>query len=162
LPLAVVVYRPELDVWAPGAHAGTFRGNVLAMAAGAATIRQVVRDDLPVHAAAMGARLLDGLRSAAALGRGTVGDVRGRGLMVGVELVDGERLGPTGVPEPDGQLAERLQRAMLERGVIVELGGRGDAVIRFLPPLIIQPAEVDRVVEVFAEALSHVAAEAGR
>jgi diaminobutyrate-2-oxoglutarate transaminase len=159
LPLAVIVYRPELDVWAPGAHAGTFRGNVLAMAAGTATIRHVVREDLSSHAAAMGARLLDGLRQAAPRGRGRVGDVRGRGLMIGVELVHLDRLGPTGVPEPDGGLVARLQRAMLERGVIVEVGGQDDAVVRFLPPLVIQPHEVDRVVDVFADALDHVTAE---
>jgi diaminobutyrate-2-oxoglutarate transaminase len=159
LPLAVIVYRPELDVWAPGAHAGTFRGNVLAMATGTATIRQVLRDDLAAHATVMGARLLDGLRQAVPRGRGRVGDVRGQGLMVGVELVDVDDLGPTGVPEPDGRLAERLQRAMLERGVIVELGGRAGGVIRFLPPLIIQPPEIDRVIDAFSDALSEVTAE---
>jgi hypothetical protein len=74
--------------------------------------------------------------------------------MVGVEIVDPERPDATGVPEPDGALAARIQRAMLDRKVIVELGGRSDAVVRFLPPLIVEPAHVDRIVEAFAAALA--------
>ena len=157
LPIAVVVYRCELDVWEPGAHAGTFRGNQLAMATGAAAIRCVVRDGLAEHAAAMGKRLMAGLRAACA-GSERVGEVRGRGLMVGVELVDPSRPGTTGVPEADGAAAALLQRAMLDRRVIVELGGRADAVLRFLPPLIIRPHEVDQVVEAFASSLAALAA----
>jgi diaminobutyrate-2-oxoglutarate transaminase len=153
LPLAVIVYREELDVWSPGAHAGTFRGNQLAMATGAATIRHVVDEGLADHAGAMGLRLLAGLRS---VGRDDprVGDVRGRGLMVGVEVVDPARLGATGVPEPDGQVAARIQRAMLDRRVIVELGGPADGVVRFLPPLVIGPEQIDQIVDCFAAALA--------
>jgi diaminobutyrate-2-oxoglutarate transaminase len=153
LPLAVVVYRRELDVWAPGAHAGTFRGNQLAMATGAATIRHVVAEGLADHAAAMGARLVEGLVAVAA-GVPGVGDVRGRGLMVGVELVDPDRLDGTGTPVPAGPVAAALQRAMLDRGVIVEVGGREDAVLRFLPPLVIDAVTIDRVVDAFAASLA--------
>jgi diaminobutyrate-2-oxoglutarate transaminase len=126
------------------------------MATGTATIRHVVREGLAAHSAAMGERLLAGLRDVVPSGCDRVGDVRGRGLMVGVELVDVEHLGPTGVPEPDGPTAARLQRAMLRRGVIVELGGRSDAVVRLLPPLIIGPHDVDRVIDTFAAALTEV------
>jgi diaminobutyrate-2-oxoglutarate transaminase len=152
LPLAVIVFRSELDVWAPGAHAGTFRGNQLAMATGAATIRHVAGEGLADHAADMGRRLVDGLRAVSG-GIAQVGDVRGRGLMVGVELVDAERVDATGVPEPDGALALRVQHEMLQRRVIAEVGGRADAVLRFLPPLIIEPHQVDHVVETFGSAL---------
>ena len=155
LPLAAVVYRRELDVWAPGAHAGTFRGNQLAMATGAATIRHVVREGLADHAAVMGARMVDGLAAVSA-GSPWVGDVRGRGLMVGVELVDPERSDRSGRPAPAGAVASFLQRAMLDRLVIAEVGGREDAVLRFLPPLVIGPEDVDRVVEAFAGALAAV------
>ncbi|MCQ8194690.1 diaminobutyrate--2-oxoglutarate transaminase family protein [Streptomyces rugosispiralis] len=94
LPLAVVVYREELDVWPPGAHAGTFRGNQLAMAAGAATLAYVRENNLAERAATVGARMLDRLRQFAT-GRRWIGDVRGRGLMIGLELVDPEA-GPAG------------------------------------------------------------------
>lgn len=89
LPLAVVVYRDELDVWEPGAHAGTFRGNQLAMAAGTATLTYVRENRLAERAATLGSRMLDQLRSLAREFP-CIGDVRGRGLMIGMELVDAE------------------------------------------------------------------------
>ncbi|WP_329224037.1 diaminobutyrate--2-oxoglutarate transaminase family protein [Streptomyces sp. NBC_01485] len=89
LPLAVVVYRDDLDVWEPGAHAGTFRGNQLAMAAGTATLAYVRENGLAERAATLGARMLGRLRSLAQ-DFPCMGDVRGRGLMIGVELVDPE------------------------------------------------------------------------
>ncbi len=141
LPLALVVYRAELDGLPSGAHAGTFRGNQLAMAAGSATIRHVVDAGLPAHAAVVGGRLMAGLAEAVA-DLAETADVRGRGLMVGVELM-----------APG--LARRVQRAMLDLGVIVEVGGRDDAVVRFLPPLIVTADHVDRVVETFSAALAH-------
>ncbi|MFJ9153668.1 diaminobutyrate--2-oxoglutarate transaminase family protein [Streptomyces sp. NPDC102270] len=89
LPLAVVVYRDDLDVWEPGAHAGTFRGNQLAMAAGTATMAYVRANDLTARAATLGARMLDQLRSLAREFP-VIGDVRGRGLMIGVEMVEAD------------------------------------------------------------------------
>ncbi|WP_210589213.1 diaminobutyrate--2-oxoglutarate transaminase family protein [Streptomyces sp. GESEQ-35] len=87
LPLALVVYRDDLDVWEPGAHAGTFRGNQLAMAAGTATLAYVRENRLAERAADLGTRMLSQLHSLADEFP-CVGDVRGRGLMIGVELVD--------------------------------------------------------------------------
>ncbi|MEV0255560.1 diaminobutyrate--2-oxoglutarate transaminase family protein [Streptomyces sp. NPDC050732] len=100
LPLAVVVYRDDLDVWPPGAHAGTFRGNQLAMAAGAATLAYVRENGLAERAATLGARMLAQLRSLAA-DHPCIGEVRGRGLMIGVELVDpASDTGPGPAPKP--------------------------------------------------------------
>ncbi|WUQ66872.1 diaminobutyrate--2-oxoglutarate transaminase family protein [Streptomyces canus] len=105
LPLAVVVYRDDLDVWEPGAHAGTFRGNQLAMAAGTATMAHVRENGLTERAATLGARMLDQLRG---LSRefSVIGDVRGRGLMIGMEMVEtgeGEDEGDgRGVARPGG------------------------------------------------------------
>ncbi|MPY46209.1 aminotransferase class III-fold pyridoxal phosphate-dependent enzyme, partial [Streptomyces phyllanthi] len=87
LPLAVVIYRDDLDVWRPGDHAGTFRGNQLAMAAGTATLAHVRENRLAEHAATLGARMLTQLQ-ALTDDFACVGDVRGRGLMIGVELVN--------------------------------------------------------------------------
>lgn len=89
LPLAVVVYREDLDVWPPGAHAGTFRGNQLAMAAGTATLAYVRENGLAARAAELGERMLGQLRELEGA-YGCVGEVRGRGLMIGVELVEAE------------------------------------------------------------------------
>uniref|UniRef100_UPI002867D3AE diaminobutyrate--2-oxoglutarate transaminase family protein n=1 Tax=Streptomyces shenzhenensis TaxID=943815 RepID=UPI002867D3AE len=98
LPLAVVVYRDDLDVWEPGAHAGTFRGNQLAMAAGAATLAHVRENALAERAGLLGTRMLSQLRRLQD-DFACVGDVRGRGLMIGVELVDPEGEELTGATE---------------------------------------------------------------
>ncbi len=153
LPLSVVVYHESLDRWLPGAHAGTFRGNQLAMVAGLATLRFIKKERLAEHAAVMGRRLFAQL-SALADRHPCVGEVRGRGLMIGVEIVEpaGARDG-SGHPPPCPELASALQRACLRRGLILELGGRHGCTVRLLPPLIITEAEVDRVAEIFAAAL---------
>lgn len=97
LPLAVIVHREDLDVWEPGAHAGTFRGNQLAMAAGAATLAHVRANGLAERAATLGAHMLEELRRLARHFP-CIGDVRGRGLMIGVEMVDPEADGGQGPP----------------------------------------------------------------
>jgi diaminobutyrate-2-oxoglutarate transaminase len=157
LPLAIVVYHEELDVWEPGAHAGTFRGNQLAMAAGEATIDYVLEHDLDDHTATVGNRFRDRLESTAER-FDTVGDVRGRGLMLGVEFVDpaAEWQG-AGPHAPDTDLAEAVQAECFERGLVIELGGRDGATARFLPPLIVSKSQVDDITAIFDEAVATVA-----
>lgn len=156
LPLAVVVYHEDLDVWEPGAHAGTFRGNQLAMAAGEATINYILEHDLDDHATDVGKHLRDRLESTAER-FGVVGDVRGRGLMLGVEFVD-----PTsgwqgaGPHAPDSDFAEAVQAECFDRGLIVELGGRDGATARFLPPLVVSKSQADEIATIFDEAVSTV------
>ncbi|EST34260.1 2,4-diaminobutyrate 4-aminotransferase [Streptomyces roseochromogenus subsp. oscitans DS 12.976] len=171
LPLAVIVYRDDLDVWQPGAHAGTFRGNQLAMAAGTATLTHVRENRLAERAAALGARMLGQLGELADT-FACVGEVRGRGLMIGVELVDpeGARAAPddhhltssgpepTRTPHPAApELAAAVQRECLQRGLIVELGGRHSAVVRLLPPLTISDEQAAAVLDRLADAVAAVA-----
>ncbi|WP_343245109.1 diaminobutyrate--2-oxoglutarate transaminase family protein [Streptomyces sp. SID14478] len=176
LPLAVLVYRDDLDVWPPGAHAGTFRGNQLAMAAGAATLAHVRENRLAERAAELGARMIGQLRSLAAEFP-CIGEVRGRGLMIGVELVDPEAApvpptgadaldltadpllggpGPTPMPAAPA-LAAAVRDACLDRGLIVELGGRHSSVVRLLPPLTITDEQAAAVIDRLADALAAVA-----
>jgi diaminobutyrate-2-oxoglutarate transaminase len=151
LPLAVVVYRDELDTWKPGAHTGTFRGNQLAMAAGLATLRFILQNDLTVHAERMGQVLMQRLRELQSV-YPWIGDVRGRGLMVGAEIVDPERRDRWGRCVHDGGRARSLQQACFQRGLILEVGGRHGSVLRFLPPLIVTEDEIDRIADIVAEA----------
>ncbi|WP_247003131.1 diaminobutyrate--2-oxoglutarate transaminase [Halosolutus gelatinilyticus] len=154
LPLAVVVYDESLDVWEPGAHAGTFRGNQLAMAAGEATIDYVLEHDLADHAAAMGNRLRDRLESTAER-TDRIGDVRGRGLMLGVEFVDPDAdWRGAGPHAPDGDFAAAVRAACFDRGLVIELGGREGATARFLPPLIVSATQVDEIATIFDEAVT--------
>ncbi|MFF4805168.1 diaminobutyrate--2-oxoglutarate transaminase family protein [Streptomyces sp. NPDC001351] len=185
LPLAVVVYRDDLDVWEPGAHAGTFRGNQLAMAAGTATLAHVRENHLAERAATLGSRMITQLRSLAREFP-CIGDVRGRGLMIGLELVDpeGDREGreggadrsadcrpltsgttPAAVPDSragsprpaDPELAAAVQRECLRRGLIVEVGGRHASVVRLLPPLTISDEQAAAVLDRLADAVETAA-----
>ncbi|MDR6553502.1 aspartate aminotransferase family protein [Paenibacillus qinlingensis] len=153
LPLSVIVYREELDKWEPGAHAGTFRGNQLAMAAGTATLRIIREERLVEHAAAVGERLckhLEQTKTAVTC----IGQVRGRGLMIGAEIVDTEREADRIGSYPANQgLAREIQQQCLKRGLILELGGRHGSVVRFLPPLNVTEQEIDRIAEIFHEAV---------
>ena len=154
LPLAVIAYDQDLDVWAPGAHTGTFRGNTLAMAAGTATLRFVAENRLPERAAELGARMLGALNALATRHR-SIGDVRGRGLMLGIELVEADAAPDAcGSRPPAPELAARVRSECLRRGLIVELGGRHDAVVRLLPPLIITDEQADTVLERLADSLA--------
>lgn len=152
LPLAAIVYRGEL-AWAEGAHAGTFPGQQLAMAAGTATIKYVLEHDLATSARKIGERMRAAFEDAAREVP-AIGDVRGRGLMIGVEVVD-----PDGAVDALGAraaapgLARKVRTAAMERGLLVELGGRRGAVVRLLPPLTITDAEADRVVAILVDAM---------
>ncbi|MGW1759172.1 diaminobutyrate--2-oxoglutarate transaminase family protein [Streptomyces mirabilis] len=162
LPLAVVVYRDDLDVWQPGAHAGTFRGNQLAMAAGTATLAYVRENGLAERAATLGSHMLTQLRGLAEEFP-CIGDVRGRGLMIGVELVDPETAPDTTTDDPRPaapELAAAVQRECLRRGLIVELGGRRASVVRLLPPLTISDEQATAVLDRLADAVAAVAAAA--
>ncbi|MFE9618739.1 aminotransferase class III-fold pyridoxal phosphate-dependent enzyme [Streptomyces sp. NPDC006384] len=154
LPLAAIVHRDDLCAGEPGA--GTFRGNQLALAAGTATLAHIRANRLAEHAAALGAGMLARLRGLGAE-LPCVGEVRGRGLMLGVELV---------TPDGEGGAAPRtaaaVQRECLRRGLVVDRTGPSANVVRLLPPLTITEDQAAAVLERLADALRTVAATAHR
>ncbi len=150
LPLAVLAFDDSIDAWRGGEHAGTFRGNQLAMATGQLTMQIILRDGLCDHAAAMGERLRKKL---VLIDSDCIGEVRGRGLMQGVEIVNGNKLNKMGHPEPGAERAVRVQTEALKRGLIIERGGRQGCVLRFLPSLIINEAEIDFIADVIRRAI---------
>ncbi|WP_326770469.1 diaminobutyrate--2-oxoglutarate transaminase family protein (plasmid) [Streptomyces sp. NBC_01591] len=154
LPAAVILYDKRLDVWLPGAHSGTFRGNQAAFAAGVATIEAVRRDGVLANVRERSAQLTRRLTELRAL-TPRVSDIRGLGLMTGVELAD------PATGEPASELALHVQREALLRGLIIELGGRDDGVLRLLPPLNCTAAEVDTAVDILHAALSRALMTAG-
>ncbi len=159
LPMSVIIYDADLDVWEPGAHAGTFRGNQMAMAAGLATLKLIQENDLPSHAVAMGARLTERLAETQSACR-MIGDIRGRGLMIGVEIVDPDgKPDGQGHPPADGDMARRLQQECLRRGLIIELGGRYGAVARFLSPLIVNSDDIDAISAIFNASCQAISSE---
>jgi diaminobutyrate-2-oxoglutarate transaminase len=157
LPLAVVVYHKDLDTWDPGAHCGTFRGNQLAMATGTATIRHIRENKLIENAATMG-NLFKDLLGKIQSETHCLGDIRGRGLMIGVEIVNPfSGVLQSGKPQRYEQLSRKIQAECFSRGLILEIGGRQSSVLRFMPPLMITELQVRHICSIFKEAV--VAAE---
>ncbi len=153
LPMSLLVINKQHDTWKPGEHTGTFRGNQLAMVSGAKALEIIQRDNLVEHANIAGQYLHYGLESIQKRVN-CIAEVRGKGLMLGVEIKNpnGE-LNKFGEPQADSELTLSIQRAALERGLIVEKGGREGAVIRFLPPLIISFEQIDFALRVFEDAI---------
>jgi 4-aminobutyrate aminotransferase len=145
MPLGAIIAGRGLMDWPAGSHASTFCGNPVACAAALATLDVIEEGNLLANATAMGERLQAGLR-ALAEEHEAIGEVRGLGLMVGVELVaDRESR------EPAKDLRNRVIRKCFERGVL--LLGCGKSVIRFIPPLNVVAHEIDLGLEILAGAL---------
>jgi len=152
LPVSLLLYNRKYDVWTSGDHAGTFRGNQLAMVAGTATMQHILRNNLPSEAFAKGKYLIDALTSLKS--RIPVwGDVRGRGLMIGIEIIGGIN---KNYDDPDSRiLTQKIKQECLKRGLIVESGGRNGAVLRLLPPLNITFEILDDVIRILDESSNY-------
>jgi 4-aminobutyrate aminotransferase len=151
LPLsAIVAARAVHERWGRGAHGSTFGGNPVACAAGLAVLETIHDGDLVANAAARGAELTAGLQRIAAEDD-RIGDVRGPGLMVGVEFVHDRTS-----REPDGMLPDRLMAACADAGLLVLTCGRNHEVVRWIPPLDVTAAEISEGVEIFGEALATI------
>ena len=159
MPMACIAFTEDLNKWAPAAHTGTFRGNQIGFATGAAGIKYMKEQRLWEAAASKGEWLrarMEALKAELPF----IGDVRGRGLMMGIELVHPGTSDHTGVPLPNGELAIATQkRAFHQNKLIVEKGGRHGAVMRFLPPLTIEQGELEHGVDLFEKSLRDAAAE---
>jgi 4-aminobutyrate aminotransferase len=147
LPLGVTVAKADVMDWPPGAHASTFGGNPVACVAANATIA-LLREALVKNAETVGARLQSGL-AALKDKHALIGDVRGKGLMVGVELVRDRVTKERATTERDHVVDEAFARGML-------ILGAGRNAVRFSPPLVLTAAQADTAVRIFDEALSAV------
>lgn len=143
MPLGATVARAEIMRWEPGAHASTFGGNPVSCAAALTTL-ELLEEGLLENAARMGAYLMERLREWPRRFP-CVGDVRGLGLMIGVELVRDGR-------EPAAELRDEVVQAAFERGLLVL--GAGDSTIRLSPPLTISRAQCDCAIEILEECLT--------
>ncbi len=136
MPIGAFIARESVWTWPPGSHGSTFAGNPVCAAAGLATL-ELIDAELRENAARMGARLRAGLEEAAA-GTEAIRDIRGLGLMLGVEFHSHEA-------------AQAVQHAAFERGLLVL--ECGDASLRFSPPLIVTEDDIATALRIFAEAL---------
>ena len=146
LPLAGLAARRELmERWIPGSHGGTFGGNAVACAAAVATLEAMRDEGMVENAAAMGEVLLDSLREVQTA-RPAIGDVRGVGLMVATEFTTREG-------RPWTELAKAVSRRAFESGLMLLTCGTYDQAIRWIPPLIVNDAQIKQALSIFGEAL---------
>jgi 4-aminobutyrate aminotransferase len=148
MPLGAIVTRRELqEQWGVGAHGTTFGGNPVSCAAGIAVLQTIADQGLVANAAARGEELKAGLMALMAQDD-RIGDVRGRGLMVGVELVRDRA-----TRDPDGETCEALIQACADRGLLVLNCGTHHNVVRWLPPIDVTTEEIARALDLFGAAL---------
>ncbi len=149
IPLSVVAYRADLakEPVPRGFHLGTYRANPLALAVGAETLRILKEDDLIARTRVRGERLVGEFRGFADR-HPTIGDVRGKGFMIGVEFVR-DRASRAA----DGDRAKAMRSALLARGVLMHTAGGWDQVLRFMAPLVIEDELLERGMAAFEEAL---------
>ena len=151
LPLSAVVSSFELqERWGRGAHGSTYGGNPVACAAGLAVLETFRDERILENVIARGAELMAGLERVAAEDD-RIGDVRGPGLMIGVEFVRDRA-----TREPDGALPDRLSAACADAGLLVLTCGRQHEVVRWIPPLDVTAAEITEAVEIFGETLASI------
>ncbi len=153
LPLGIMSAPRDVMAWPPGSHASTFGGNPVSSAAALVTIR-LLRQTLIRNAAEVGAHLMDGLKRLQER-YPLIGDVRGKGLMIGVELVRDRITKERAVEERDA-----LVQAMFRRGVLILGAGRN--AIRLSPPLVLTKAQADTALALLDEALAEVSATVAR
>lgn len=145
-PLSLVLYRNELDTWEPGTHIGTFRGGQLSFLAGLAALNFVERENVGQYVEYMGNFIYQRLLSIQERFNG-IGEVRSSGLMFGIEYVKDRN-----TREPDVERAKLIRKFAYENGLLVELGGYYNNVVRFLPPLIITETLAEHGLDIFEKA----------
>ncbi|TET85975.1 MAG: aminotransferase class III-fold pyridoxal phosphate-dependent enzyme [Anaerolineales bacterium] len=150
LPLSGVIARMDLmEKWIPGSHGGTYGGNAVACAAAVATI-QVIRDEgLLENSQARGGQLISGLGHLQEQ-YPQIGDVRGLGLMVGVEFTDSDG-------KPDKEVAKAVVHGCQEERLLLLTCGTWDNTVRFIPPLVVSTEQIEEGLAIFERALAKVA-----
>ncbi len=153
MTLSGIAYKKKLEEkWLQGSHGGTFGGNPVACAAGAATIGVIIEEKLDVNARERGNQLLSGLEE---LKKDfpVIGDVRGLGLMVATEFVKN----PEGKPyEPDSDIVSRIKKEAFKEGLLLLSCGTFGNIIRWIPPLIVTEAQIDEALSIFKRVLERV------
>lgn len=139
MPLSVCMAKAEIMDWKPGSHASTFGGNPVAIAAALATMDVLEREGIQ-NAATVGGAMLERLRAWPAKYR-TVGEVRGRGLMIGIEMVKDQA-----TREVAPEMRDRIVEMAFERGLLIL--GCGETSIRLAPPLILKQGEADVALDI--------------
>jgi len=155
-PMSVVIYNKKLDVWGPGAHTGTFRGNQLAMAAGTVVMNKVNTPDFLAEVVEKGeifAKRIEELKAKVSI----IGDVRGKGLMRGIEFIDPKsEADHLGTKKASGDIAAKVQKRCFENKLVMEKGGRNGAVMRCLCALNITKEDLNKALDIIEKVVIEV------
>jgi diaminobutyrate-2-oxoglutarate transaminase len=143
LPMSLVLIERSLDQWKPGEHTGTFRGNNLAFVASRAVLEYWRTDQLETHIAACGKMIHDRLVRISHRCSANQFDVRGRGMVWGIEVGDGE-------------VARKIIQHGFDHGLIIETAGASDQVVKLLPPLTITKKQLTRGLDLLEKAFEAV------
>lgn len=146
LPLAIVLLKPELDQWKPGEHTGTFRGNNLAFVACTAALEYWDNDDLSEAVKSKSEVMLTRLKEIVEKYPEANASVRGRGLIYGLEL-------------PDKNFASEVSAKCFEKGLVIELAGAMDQIVKFLPPLTIKEDLLIKGLDIIDECMGEILEE---
>ncbi|MEX2290395.1 MAG: diaminobutyrate--2-oxoglutarate transaminase [Mycobacteriales bacterium] len=147
LPLALTLFRPELDVWEPGEHNGTFRGHNPAFVTGAAALDFWADGTLEVDTSVKGEQVSTGLATIASRHESDIVDVRGRGLLWGMEFAD-------------RAVAPAVCADAFDSGLLVETSGPDGEVVKVMPPLTTTPEELERGLDILARSIKQVCSAA--
>lgn len=143
LPFSLVLIKPELDQWDPGEHNGTFRGHNPAFVTGTKAIETFWQDDALTHEVKRKGELAKNELEKMLKPHSVAAQVRGRGLMIGVEFEDVE-------------LADALSKACFDRGLVIETAGINSQVLKLLPPLTVSDEEIAQAIAIIDESLQAV------
>ncbi len=149
LPFALVLMKPAHDVWEPGEHNGTFRGNNAAFVTATEALERFWSDDrLTCETDRKSAKLYAALEGLADEHEGIFTEVRGRGLILGLQTTDAE-------------VADAITTEAFERGLIIETAGANDDVVKLLPPLIVGDEQIERAIDIISDSVDAVIDQLG-
>lgn len=143
-PISAIAYKEALNTWPPGKSIGTFRGNMVAFAAGATALQWMSDNQIPERAKVLGERAMKPLKQLEAESS-IVGEARGIGLMIAIEMVSDKA-----TKTPSSDYAKKVRRYGHQRGVMIEVGGHHGNVVRLLPPLVITEDYLMKGIDILA------------
>jgi diaminobutyrate-2-oxoglutarate transaminase len=149
-PISAIAYREELDTMPPGKSIGTFRGNMVAFAAGAAGLEWMIDNRVPDYAAELGQKVMTRFRDIER-NSNILGEARGIGLMIALEMVEDKQS-----RKPATEITRKLRKLAHQRGVMIEVGGHYGNVARLLPPLVISEDLMMKAVDILEEVIRDI------
>ncbi len=147
-PISGLIYKKEVEAWGPGAHIGTFRGNQVSISAARGAFDFIEKYNIAEYTKELGSYLMEKLETLK-MDSPFIGEVRGRGMMIGVEFVKDKES-----KEPFSEFVKQFRKESFHRGLLFEVGGHHDNVLRLVPPLITTYNLVDAAIEIMKEAIA--------